>query len=105
VNVKNSSFGLLIWQWELNFSINSSWSNKGRIQGINSVGCHDNLDVSSENELKNKEIRKLIISYVNQFKSDVQIRKVAAKKYFHQSQNKSGVSCVVIGENLWAAIF
>ena len=44
------SLGFDIRQWKLDFSINTAWSNEGRIKGLNSVCSHDDFDISSRVE-------------------------------------------------------
>ena len=44
---RSSQPHLFIWGWEFNLSVNTSWSQKSRIQDVYAVCCHDNLDVLS----------------------------------------------------------
>lgn len=47
VDLEDSQSSLKVRQTELYFSINTTWSHQGRVQGVGSVGCHENFDVSS----------------------------------------------------------
>jgi hypothetical protein len=44
------SFRLDVRQWELDFTVNTTWSNKCRIEGFNPVCGHDNLYIASRVE-------------------------------------------------------
>ena len=44
------SFGFNIGQRKLDFSIDTTWSNESRVEGLDSIRSHDNFDVSSRVE-------------------------------------------------------
>merc|ERR1712172_233660 len=47
VDAKDSALGLLIWEWKLNFPVNSARPDEGWVKGLNPVGRHDHLGVSA----------------------------------------------------------
>merc|ERR1719234_1119865 len=47
VDAKDSALGLLIWERKLNFPVNSTRSDQGRVKCLNPVGRHDHLGVSA----------------------------------------------------------
>mmetsp|Transcript_65689 Transcript_65689/g.174049 ORF Transcript_65689/g.174049 Transcript_65689/m.174049 type:complete len:201 (+) Transcript_65689:120-722(+) len=47
MDLKDAAFGLLVWHWKFNFSIDPSRSDHCRIQTVDPVCRHDDLDVSS----------------------------------------------------------
>merc|ERR1711971_1459409 len=47
VDAKDSALGLLVWERELNFPVNSARSDQGRVKGLNPIGRHDHLGVSA----------------------------------------------------------
>ena len=47
VNLQNINSGIFIGVRELDLSVNSTGSEEGVIEDVDSVGCHDNLDVLS----------------------------------------------------------
>merc|ERR1719285_1356216 len=47
VDAKDSTLGLLVWVWELNFPVNPARPNQSRVKGLNPIGCHDHLSVTA----------------------------------------------------------
>ena len=45
VNGEDASLGLLVWQGELNLSVNAARADESGVKGFNPVGGHDDLDV------------------------------------------------------------
>lgn len=46
MDLEDFVFGFKVRNWELNFSINTSWSDQGWIQSFYFVGSHNNFDFS-----------------------------------------------------------
>merc|ERR1719180_619234 len=47
VDAKDSALGLLVWEREHNFPVNSARSDQGGVKGLNPIGRHDHLGVSA----------------------------------------------------------
>merc|ERR1719239_2134318 len=47
VDAEDSTLGLLVWEWELNFPVNSARSDQSRVKSLNPIGCHDHLSVTA----------------------------------------------------------
>ena len=43
---EDMTFGLHVREWELDLSVNTTWSNQSRVEGLDPVRGHDNFDVS-----------------------------------------------------------
>ena len=90
---ENESFLTSVWQWEFNFPIQSTWSQKSWIKCISSVGSHDALNVN----VLVKTIH--LLKELNQNSLDFSICTSIRIKSF------SGNSIYLIDENNWWGIF
>jgi hypothetical protein len=43
---EDMTFGLHVREWELDLSVNTTWSNQSGVEGLDPVRGHDNFDVS-----------------------------------------------------------
>ena len=42
--LEDIAFGLDVWDWELDLSVITTWSNRSRVQGLDLIRGHDDLD-------------------------------------------------------------
>jgi hypothetical protein len=69
MNLENVCASLQIRKTKLNLTIETTRSEKSRVEGIGSIGCHENLDVSSRvktvelvDELKHRSLNLVVTS-------------------------------------------
>merc|ERR1712098_927944 len=48
MDLENFQPRLVVWQWDLNFPVQPSWSQQGRVKGVGSVGGHDHFDLAKD---------------------------------------------------------